>query len=126
MTTKVHFRSAKYGEVQAFLEYSRSREQYEATVYFKLPVHLYDFVYYQPAGKHTTYFGDGRVEEGYHEEEIGTTIYTRTQNVRLDFVWSDDTLTEAAVEDKIDEEFRDAIENNDGVLVFEKIIGVKT
>lgn len=121
---KVGYVSPKYGEVHAFVEYLPRCERYELTVFLKLPVHLYDFVDYQPAGKHTTYHSDGRVTEGYHEERVGTQILP-SMTIRLDFDWSADPLTEEAVEGMIDEEFRNTIENYDGVVHFEKIIGVK-
>jgi len=123
-TPSVEFIDDKYGRIFAYWEHKPRKESYEWTVFLKAPVHLYDIVDYTPAGKHTTYYGDGRVEEGYHEERLGKNVWTHARNWRLDFERNEPPTKETVV-DAIDEELRDCIEKYDGVVHFEKIIGVK-
>lgn len=120
----LEFKDEKYGVVMVYWEYRQKRNTYEWTVFMKMPVHLYDFVSHTPAGKHTTYYSDGRVEEGYHEESTGTQVYKNPRNWRLDFE-RDEIPTPESVVQAIDDDLTDCIENFDGVVHFEKIIGVK-
>lgn len=118
------FVDEKYGRIVVYSDYSQQRGIHEWTVFMKSPVHLYDIVDYTPAGKHTTRHSDGRVEEGWHDEYVGQRVWEYPRNWRLDFECEEPPTKEAVVQ-AIDEDIKDSIENYDGVVTFEKIIGVK-
>jgi hypothetical protein len=127
MTESVRLHSEKYGNVVVQLWYSEKRELWDWAIFFNMPVHLYDFVWYRPPGPYSTYRMGVKVDEGYHHEpEEGTHIHTRTNHhMRLDFEMPDDNVTLKRVDALLDIEFRDAVENYDGVIGLYKIVGTK-
>ncbi len=121
----VKFNSEKYGEVVFVNELKTNKKclPFEWIIWLKAPVHLYDIVDYRPAGPHFS-TKDGITTKGYHDEFTDTSIWTTPRNTRIDHEAAE-RLTEEKVDEFLDWFYQDAIDNWDGRLGCEKIIGIK-